>query len=488
MDEVMDQDNPPAVNSTIDLSSNPMSSHSLLSHPPSSQPLSSLPPSQTSIDSLPQSLSSSSRTLYKVPRKNDQSVRKNPPRIRAYPNGSARPWVVFFRPKGKPLNILQISRDLVKRFSAVSDITKVRPNRLRVSVGSLKQANEIAACELFTREYHVYVPSREVEIDGVVSESSLTCEDLMQYGIGRFKDPMLQPVKILECKQLYSVSVAGGKKTYSPSGSFRVTFAGSALPSHVVIDKVRLPVRLFIPRVMNCLNCKQLGHTASHCCSKARCGKCGEHHADNTCSKDAEKCVYCGEAPHELSACPVYKQRGDKMKRSIKERSKRSYAEMLKATATNPLTDDNPFGPLSTDEIDSDDSSFESSFVITEDSRKRKNRSSSRIRRKERKVFKAGKPDLPNKAGGNADKKPKPTAPGLANLRSDREFPDLPGTSKSSPRVPLSKPEVQSDAGLLQLSDIMEWIFKAFKVPEHLKNILTVFLPAVKTFLKQQAA
>ena len=116
---------------------------------------------------------------------------------------------------------------------------------------------------------------------------------------------------------MYSVSVAGDKKTYSLSDSFRVTFAGSALPSHVVIDKVRLPVRLFIPRVMNCLNCKQLGHTASHCCNKARCSKCGENHADDSCRKGAEKCIYCGETPHELSSCPVYKQRGDKMKRSI---------------------------------------------------------------------------------------------------------------------------------------------------------------------------
>ena len=82
----------------------------------------------------------------------------------------------------------------------------------RVSVASLKQANEIAASELFTRKYTVDVPSREVEIDGVVSDWSLTCDDLLKYGIGRFKNPSLPPVKILECKKLYSVSVAGDTK------------------------------------------------------------------------------------------------------------------------------------------------------------------------------------------------------------------------------------------------------------------------------------
>ena len=87
--------------------------------------------------------------------------------------------MVFFRSKGKPLNIIQISRDLTKRYSAVTDITKVRPNKLRVSVANLKQANEIAASKLFTREYTV--PSREVEIDGVVSDSSLICDDLLKF-------------------------------------------------------------------------------------------------------------------------------------------------------------------------------------------------------------------------------------------------------------------------------------------------------------------
>ena len=138
------------------------------------------------------------------------------------------------------MNVIQLSRDLTTRYSAVTDITKVRPNKLRVSVASLKQANEIVASELFTREYTVYVPSHEVKIDGVVSESSLTCDDLLKCGINRFKNPALPPVKILECKQLYSVSVAGDKKVYSDS--FRMTFAGSALPSHVEIDSARPPV------------------------------------------------------------------------------------------------------------------------------------------------------------------------------------------------------------------------------------------------------
>ena len=123
---------------------------------------------------------STSKNLHATSPGSTHSLQENSARIRAYPDGSTGPWVVFFRPKVKKLNILQISRDLTKRYPAVSEITKVRPDKVRVSVGDRKQANEIAASELFTREYHVYVPSRVVEIDGVVSESSLTEDDLLK--------------------------------------------------------------------------------------------------------------------------------------------------------------------------------------------------------------------------------------------------------------------------------------------------------------------
>ncbi|XP_055527311.1 uncharacterized protein LOC129719922 [Wyeomyia smithii] len=131
-----------------------------------------------------------------------------------------------------------------------------------------------------------------------------------------------------------------------------------------------LLVRLFVPRVMNCTKCKQLGHTASHCGNKERCGKCGEQHADDACDKDAEKCLHCGQTPHELSVCPAYKQRQDKIKRSLKERSKRTFAEMLKEAAATKLISPNPYEVLSSDESDSDSSVGETAFAEPGKSRK----------------------------------------------------------------------------------------------------------------------
>ena len=178
----MEQD-VPSIPSLPPLPPNPNTSSSFPSSYPLPQPLlhcSAQVQAQSSVV-FPPTASEHFKTLHKNA--------NNVPRIRAYHERSPGPWMVFFRPKGKPLNVIQISRDLTKRFSAVTEISKVKPNKLRVSVSSLKQANEIVASELFTREYHVYVPSREVEIDGVVTEASLTCEDLLQFGIGRFKNP-----------------------------------------------------------------------------------------------------------------------------------------------------------------------------------------------------------------------------------------------------------------------------------------------------------
>ncbi|XP_058449263.1 cytochrome P450 4C1-like [Malaya genurostris] len=127
-----------------------------------------------------------------------------------------------FSSKIKPEDIV-FKHDLTLKlpFDVMVQVTKrnvVKYRKLRVVVTDLKQANDIASNEIFTREYRVYVPSRMVEIDGVVREESLTVEDLMKDGIGRFKNVDLQPVKILECKQLHSKSAQDGK--YYPSDSF----------------------------------------------------------------------------------------------------------------------------------------------------------------------------------------------------------------------------------------------------------------------------
>ena len=129
-----------------------------------------------------------------------------PSRVRLYPDGSTLPVAVYLRPKAGPksksLSILQISKDLTSHYKAVTEISKIRPNKLRVVVNDLKEANDIACSELFTREYRVYVPARDVEIDGVVTDSSLSVECILKSAKGCFKNSTCPDAKVLDCKQL----------------------------------------------------------------------------------------------------------------------------------------------------------------------------------------------------------------------------------------------------------------------------------------------
>lgn len=416
------------------------------------------------------------------------------PRLKAYPPDSGGPFVVFFRSKGKRLNTIQISKDLTKRFSSVVAIDTVGSGKLRVTVSDRKQANEIVACELFTREYQTYLPSHRVEIAGVVTEGSMTCEELMQ-GCGRFKNPSLPSVPILECKQLHSVSLVGEKKIYSHSESFCVTFSGSALPNFLVIGKLRLPVRLYVPKVMNCTNCKQLGHTAQYCCNKPRCASCGERHVDGACSIPP-KCVYCNESPpHALENCPTYVRRQQHQRRSLEQRSRRSFAEMLKKAAPSAESQ-NIYSSLSLDDQGSDSEVGEGiSFVFKGSSRKRV-----RLQRPTKKPR-----NLPSSDDPPTMKNTKPVAkvsklspPGF-KLQEERDFPPLPGKSKipNIPKFQTAQPKESSHSEplgqpqgvpMFTLSGIVDIILNFFNASDPVKNIVKGLLPCVTPLLKQLAS
>ena len=135
------------------------------------------------------------------------------PRQRFYQNTSTGPWVVYFRPKanGKPVNLRNISRDLENGFPSVSLIHRVNPDKVRVVVGNLKEANSIVRCEKFTLEYRVYIQAKDVECDGKIFEQGLSAADLLANGVGRFKDPGLPPVSIRDVYQLLRATTKGGK-------------------------------------------------------------------------------------------------------------------------------------------------------------------------------------------------------------------------------------------------------------------------------------
>ncbi|XP_062703654.1 uncharacterized protein LOC134286101 [Aedes albopictus] len=264
--------------------------------------------------------------------------------------------------------------DLKKSFRGILEVDSPSRDKLRVTVSDRDQANRIVNYELFTREYKTYLPSLEIECQGVVNDDSLTRASILS-GAGGFKNRAVPLVPVLDAVQMNKAQPDGSTK---PSKSIRVTFPGSALPSVLVIGLLRLPVRLYEPKVMHCEKCRQLGHTALYCSNKPRCGMCGEQHAEDPCNTEP-KCVTCGETPpHELSACPKYVEREKRSINSLKQRSRRSYAEMLKniipaaVPTTQPPTNNNIFASLPDDDQGSDaEGGVEYTVIETGTKRKR---------------------------------------------------------------------------------------------------------------------
>lgn len=270
------------------------------------------------------------------------------PRVRKYLAGQREEWVVFFRPKDKPLHAMRISENLWKHYLGVTNVTKMNKNKLRVVVNNRTEANQIVCDPRFCNEYRVWIPARSVEIDGVVSEDGLTAQQIWK-GVGQFKRKNLPAVQIIDVQQMAKSEGEGTNKRFTPSSSFRVTFAGTALPDFLLIDGVLLlPVRMYHPRIMRCTNCQRLGHTKAFCYNKTVCGKCGEKHSDEACHKEVVKCLLCGGDPHEARVCPKYRERSEQLKLDLKKRSKRSFAEIVKAATATTRTD-NPFDVLQED-------------------------------------------------------------------------------------------------------------------------------------------
>ncbi|XP_052566962.1 uncharacterized protein LOC128093590 [Culex pipiens pallens] len=412
------------------------------------------------------------------------------PRPRQYQEGSQTEWVVFFRPKQKPLNFVQITKDLQKHYPGVVECTKLNKSKLRVIVNSAVQANQIVTDLRFSIEYRVWIPAHKVEIDGVVTDDSLSLVDLSR-AVGRFKNPKLPAVEVLECRQLGNVTTEGGQKKFIPSASFRVTFAGSALPDYIELYKLRLPVRLYVPRVMSCENCQQLGHTKTYCSNKSKCSKCAGPHKDVDCQKQAEKCLLCGGEPHKTRQCPKYKEREDKMKRSLRERSKKSFAEIL-----SQVTHPNRFAPLADEDSGDEDSDVEVLFQRDEES------DSSGPNPKRNKASKSRKAaggkgkesdslnfeeDFPFGPSGKPAPKPapKPTPkPAPIPLKPLKPVPKLPKIPLKT--VPQPNPITDAFKGVLPFSTIVEWLCSFVSEPTRL--IIKRFEPLARHIGKQLAS
>lgn len=280
------------------------------------------------------------------------SSNNKPFRIKIFPASFSGPFVVFFRKKEKPINVLLISAKIYEKYSSVKEIKKISLDKLRVVFGSRTDANSLLESKLFADSYRVYAPSEICEINGVIYDDSLECEEILNRGIGIFKNKAISPVNVLDCHRLskFLLNEKGGK--YIHSNCFKITFAGSVLPDFIRVGEVVFDVRLFYPKLMHCERCLLFGHTIAFCSNKPKCSKCSSSHLSSDCKSDKKSdiCIYCNKKHDSLKNCPVYIENQSKMNQKLKNRNKFSYSEILKNSSN--IAAPNIFESLTDDEED----------------------------------------------------------------------------------------------------------------------------------------
>lgn len=255
-----------------------------------------------------------------------------PIRIKTYPSTYLGPFVVFFRKKEKPINVLLISSEVYKLYKSVKEIKKISLDKLRVVFGSREDANALLESKLFYNSHRVYAPCDSCEINGIIYDESLDCEDVLNYGSGVFKNKTISPVKILECVRLSKLLFSDKGSSYTHSNCIKLTFSGSVLPDYVDIDNVKFRVRLFYPKIMHCDRCLLFGHTSHFCSNKPKCLKCGGVHSPSECKKQSDSCIYCGKKHEFLKECSVYIAHQKQFNLKIKNKNKSSYSEVIKTS------------------------------------------------------------------------------------------------------------------------------------------------------------
>lgn len=109
---------------------------------------------------------------------------------------------------------------------------------------------------------------------------------------------------------------------FGRSRCVKVVFETDSIPSHVKVGYVRHPVRLYVPRPVQCHKCNKIGHVSAVCRNEISCRRCGGSHQHDTCTTETVKCTNCFGA-HEATAkgCPMMKNERLILKKMVKDNS-----------------------------------------------------------------------------------------------------------------------------------------------------------------------
>lgn len=91
------------------------------------------------------------------------------------------------------------------------------------------------------------------------------------------------------------------------------TFFGSFLPDSIRIGPLRLKVKPFLDRPLQCYGCYKYGHGRKNCTESPRCGNCSalDSHSTDDCESNSY-CFHCRDAhPVRSRQCPQYRLEQD---------------------------------------------------------------------------------------------------------------------------------------------------------------------------------
>lgn len=285
-------------------------------------------------------------------------------RIKKYHATHSGPFKVYLRSKnGERIKQIGTSKLLFQNFrGGINRVEQVNAFKMRITCKTRDDANMLTTSDKLS-DFRVYIPATEVETDGVISlDLEENLHEIVSAGRGVFLNTSFPEVKVLSAFRLSrNETDKDGKPGKSPTTAVRVTFEGTILPHRLVLNGLRIPVRLYRPLEMVCEKCLRTGHTKKYCSSQPKCAKCDAAHLTSECTvtQPRAECSLC-KTKHEAlrSACPKVKAADERKLKKIKRQQLFSYAQVAKLHSTNP------FESLQEDEELSDSCSVDDDVAV----------------------------------------------------------------------------------------------------------------------------
>lgn len=204
-------------------------------------------------------------------------------------------------------------------ISDIKNISRKGRNCVGVEFENFTAANSLLEHDVLKKnKLEAFIPYNQVTCRGVVRniDPNISEEELLNN-----IESMFEVVQIRRMNR--RVVDENGEATTKPTATVVITFLGRTMPEKVGIYKVYEHVEVYIPPVIQCMQCGRFGHIAKNCRGKETCKRCGQPTRDNRRSRDEDidmeedeaemadhttceiKCLHCnGNHEYTNKKCP----------------------------------------------------------------------------------------------------------------------------------------------------------------------------------------